>query len=202
MAATVGLSAAGGIASYYIVDAARGKDEPMIGHVILTMASETNSDSLLAVNFGGAESGLVLITLLIVIGLIVFKCHNTCHYRCCGRKKKLSRKRMERAALVNLADVATALGPHIKKKAIVNQGADREKQIGGPTRTGRKRRSHMWNVRNEPWWLLPTLSHGPPPPALPPPPPYPSTLMKEEEDMELCSGVYSTIQDVDIINIP
>ena len=36
----------------------------------------------------------------------------------------------------------------------------------------------------------------------PPPPPYPSTLMKEEEDMELCSGVYSTIQDVDIINIP
>ena len=30
-AATVGLSAAGGVASYYIVDAARGKDEPMIG---------------------------------------------------------------------------------------------------------------------------------------------------------------------------
>ena len=135
-AATVGLSAAGGVASYYIVDAARGKDEPMIGHAILTTASETNSDSLLAVNFGGAESGLILITVLIVIGLIVFKCHNT--YRCCGRKKKLSRKRMERATLVNLADVATALDPHIKKKAIVNQGGDREKQIGGPTRTARK----------------------------------------------------------------
>ena len=89
-------------------------------------------------NFGGTELGLVLITVLIVIGLIVFNCHNTCHYRCCGRKKKLSHKRMERAALVNLADVATALGPHIKKKAIVNQGGDREKQIGGPTRTGRK----------------------------------------------------------------
>ena len=137
-AATVGLSAAGGVASYYIVDAARGKDEPMIGHAILTTASETNSDSLLAVNFGGAESGIILVTVLIVIGLIVFKCHNTCHYRCSGGKKKLSCKRMERAALVNLADVATALDPHIKKKAIVNQGGDREKQIGGPTRTGRK----------------------------------------------------------------
>ena len=44
---------------------------------------------------------------------------------------------MERAALINLAEVATALGPHIKKKAIVDQGGDREKQIGGPTRTGR-----------------------------------------------------------------
>ena len=45
-AATVGLSAAGGVTSYYIIDAARGKDEPMIGHAILTTASETNSDSL------------------------------------------------------------------------------------------------------------------------------------------------------------
>ena len=32
------------------------------------------------------------------------------------------------------------------------------------------------------------------------PPPYPS--MSAEEDMELCSGLYSTIQDVQIINIP
>ena len=56
-AATVGLSAAGGIASCYIVDAARGKDEPMIGHAILTTASETNSNSLLAVNFRGPKKG-------------------------------------------------------------------------------------------------------------------------------------------------
>ena len=53
-AAVVRLSAAGGIASYYIVDAARAKHDPMIGHAILTTASETNSDSLLAVNFRGA----------------------------------------------------------------------------------------------------------------------------------------------------
>ena len=93
-AATVGLSAAGGVASYYIVDAARGKDEPMIGHAILTTASETNSDSLLAVNFGGAESGLVLTTMLLVIGMIVFKCNKNC-LRCCGMKKKISHKKME-----------------------------------------------------------------------------------------------------------
>ena len=91
-AATVGLSAAGGVASYDIVDAARSKDEPMIGHAILTTASETNSDSLLAVNFGSTESGLVLITVLLVIGMIVFKCHKNC-LRCCGRKRKISHKK-------------------------------------------------------------------------------------------------------------
>ena len=73
-AATVGLSTAGGVASYYIVDAARAKHDPMIGHAILMTASKTNSDSLLAVHFGGAESGLVLITVLLVIGMIAFKC--------------------------------------------------------------------------------------------------------------------------------
>ena len=73
-AATVGLSAARGVASYYIVDAARAKHDPMIGHAILMTASETNSDSLLAVNFSGAESGLVLIAVLLVIGMIVYKC--------------------------------------------------------------------------------------------------------------------------------
>ena len=91
-AATVGLSASGGVASYYIVDAAWGKDEPMIGHAILTTASETNSDSLLAVNFGGTKSGLVLITVLLVIGMIVFKCHKNC-LRCCDRKRKISHKK-------------------------------------------------------------------------------------------------------------
>ena len=93
-AATVGLSAAGGVASYYIIDGVRGKEEPMIEHAILTTASKTNSYSLLAVNFGGAESGLVLITILVVIGFLTYKCHATCHYRCCGDKKKLSSKKL------------------------------------------------------------------------------------------------------------
>ena len=129
-AATVGLSAAGGVAAYYIVDAARAKHDPMIGHAILKTASETNSDSLLAVNFGDAESGLVLITVLLVIGMIVFKCHKNC-LSCCGRRKKISHKKMEQASLINLAEVANALGPHIKRKTIVDQGGNKEK-IEGP----------------------------------------------------------------------
>ena len=117
---------------------------------------------------------------------------------------------MERAALVNLADVTTALSPHIKKKAIVNQRGDREKQIGELTRTGRKsptlptvqeEKEEVTDVECEkrtivaPTYTIPRTTTTSPPP-------YPSTLMKEEEDMELCSGVYSTIQDVKIINIP
>ena len=35
---------------------------------------------------------------------------------------------------MNLAEVANALGPHIKKRTIVDQGGNREKQIGGPGR--------------------------------------------------------------------
>ena len=75
-AATVGLSAAGGVASYYIVDAARAKHDPMIGHAILTTATQTDSDSLVAVNFSGAESGLVLVAVLIVVFMILYKCKN------------------------------------------------------------------------------------------------------------------------------
>ena len=41
---------------------------------------------------------------------------------------------MEQATLMNLAEVANALGPHIKKRTIVDQGGNREKQIGGPGR--------------------------------------------------------------------
>ena len=52
-AATVGLGAAGGVAFYYIIDSVKGNDQPLISHAILTSASETKSDSLLAVNFGG-----------------------------------------------------------------------------------------------------------------------------------------------------
>ena len=65
-AATVGGSIAGGVASYYIIDSVRDKDQPQISHAILTSASENKSDSFLAVNFGGAESGLILIIILIL----------------------------------------------------------------------------------------------------------------------------------------
>ena len=205
-AATVGLSAAGGVASYYIVDAARAKHDPMIGHAILTTSSETNSDSLLAVNFGGAESGLVFITVLLAIGMIVFKCHKNC-LRCCGRKKKISHKKMERAALINLAEVANALGPHIKRKTIVDQGYNKEKMAG----PGKKSPplpmiqevdevTHLdsgKNTKGAPAHTIPWTTTTSPPP----PPPYPTTSMTAEEDMEMCSGVYSTIQDVQIINI-
>ena len=64
--ATVGGSIAGGVVSYYIIDSVRDKDQPQISHPILTSASENKSDSLLAVNFGGAQSGMILITILIV----------------------------------------------------------------------------------------------------------------------------------------
>ena len=116
-AATVGLSAAGGVASYYIIDSVRGNDQPMISHTILTSASETKSDSLLAVNFGGAESGLVLITILIVAAFLTYKCGATCRYRCCGKRKQ-SNKQLQRAAIANLA---AALSPHIQQKALALQ---------------------------------------------------------------------------------
>ena len=120
---------------------------------------------------------------------------------------------MERAALANLADVATALSPHINQKVLVNQGGDKEKQIGELNRTGRKsltlptvqkEKEEVTDVECEKWaivvptYTLPQTTTSNPPP----PPPYPSTIMREEEDMEQCSGVYSTIQDNDIINIP
>ena len=91
---------------------------------------------------------------------------------------------MERAALINLAEVATALGPHIKKKAIVYQGGDREKQIGGPTKTGRKSPS-LPTIQEEkevtyvecekrakgaPTYTIPQTTNTSPPPLLPTPP--------------------------------
>ena len=92
-AATVGLSAAGGVASYYIVDAARAKHDPMIGHAILTTATQTDSDSLVAVNFSGAESGLVIIAILLVVGMIVYKVKDCLCLKCCGKQQKTSQKK-------------------------------------------------------------------------------------------------------------
>ena len=120
-AATVGLSAAGGVASYYIVDAARAKHDPMIGHAILTTATQTDSDSLVAVNFSGAESGLVLVAVLIVVFMILYKCKNCLCMRCCGKARKTSQKEMECQALINLAQVASSLGPSIKRRTLVGQ---------------------------------------------------------------------------------
>ena len=126
-AATVGLSAAGGVASYYIVDAARAKHDLMIGHAILTTATQTDSDSLVAVNFSGAESCLVLFAILLVIGMIIYKCKDCLCLRCCGKKQKISQKKMEHQALINLAQVASALGPSIKRKT---QGDNVETPVG------------------------------------------------------------------------
>ena len=71
-AATVGGSIAGGVGSYYIIDSVRDKDQPQISHAILTSASENKSDSLLAVNFGGAELWLILIKILIVATFVTY----------------------------------------------------------------------------------------------------------------------------------
>ena len=202
-AATVGLSAAGGVASYYIVDAARAKHDPMIGHAILTTATQTDSDSLVAVNFSGAESGLVLIAILLVIGMILYKCKNCLCLRCCGKERKISQKKMERQALINLAQVASSLGPSIKRRTLVSQG-----EVETPVGPGNKIPAIATikeevevtkggkHVREERPHNIPQTTNTSPPL----PPPYPS--VSAEEDMELCSSLYSTIKDVEIINIP
>ena len=56
--ATVGGSVVGGMASYAIIDAVNGNEQPQIQTGILSSASNNESDSLLAVNFSGTESEL------------------------------------------------------------------------------------------------------------------------------------------------
>ena len=85
--ATVGGSIAGGVASYYIVDSIRREQKPQIAHAILTSESENKYDFLLASNFRGAESGLILLTIMVVATFIMYKCGRTCSYRCCKHKK-------------------------------------------------------------------------------------------------------------------
>ena len=75
---TVGGSIAGGVASYYIVDSIREENNHQISDAILTSASENKSDSLLAVNFGGAESGQILMAILTVAVFMTYKCGQTC----------------------------------------------------------------------------------------------------------------------------
>ena len=102
-----------------------------------------------------------------------------------AERKNLSSKKIERAALVNLADIATALSPHIKKKALVNQGGDKEKQMGELNKTGRKsltlptvqeEKEEVTDVECEkraivvPTYTFPrTTTTSPPPPLLPTP---------------------------------
>ena len=64
-AGTIGAATTGGVASYLIIDKIKRKQQPMISHAISSGASETKSDSLLAVNFGGTESAMILMATLL-----------------------------------------------------------------------------------------------------------------------------------------
>ena len=77
---------------YNIVDSIKGEDQPQISRTILTSASENKSDILLAVNFGGAESVLVLMTILIVAAFVTYKYGWTCQCLYCKHRKQFSKK--------------------------------------------------------------------------------------------------------------
>ena len=83
-------------------------------------------------NFGRAESGLVLVTILVVAAFLTYKCHATCRYRCCGGKRKQSNKKLQRAAIANLANLATALSPHIQQKALALQAGGKDSKPKEP----------------------------------------------------------------------
>ena len=91
-AATVGGSVIGGVASYAIIDAVNGNEEPQIQTAILSSASNNESDSLLAVNFSGTESGIVIISIILIAALIIYKCCATCRYKCCKNKETVKQK--------------------------------------------------------------------------------------------------------------
>ena len=84
-AATVGGSVIGGVASYAIIDAVNGNEQPQIQTAILSSASNNESDSLLAVNFGGTESGIVIVSVILIAALIIYKCCTACRYKCCKK---------------------------------------------------------------------------------------------------------------------
>ena len=87
---------------------------------------------------------------------------------------------MELAALINLAEVANALGPHIKRKTIVDQGDNKEKMVG----PGKKSPplpmilevdevTHLdcgKNTKGAPTHTIPRTTTTSPPPLLPTPP--------------------------------
>ena len=91
-AATAGGSVIGVVASYAIIDAVNGNEQPQIQTAILSSASNNESDSLLAVNFGGTESGIVIVSIILIAALIIYKCCATCRYKCCKNKKQSSKK--------------------------------------------------------------------------------------------------------------
>ena len=101
---TVAASIGGGVASYYIIKGVNGDEQPQIYHAIVASASETKLDFLHGFNFGQAESSLVLLTMIIVAIFILYKCGNTCRYRCC-KKNKFSHKHLDRMAIANMAKI-------------------------------------------------------------------------------------------------
>ena len=116
-AATVGGSVIGGVASYAIIDAVNGNEQPQIQTAILSSASNNESDSLLAINFGGTESGIVIVSIILIAALIIYKCCTTCRYKCCKNKKQSSKK-LQHAALLNLASI---ISPAVNQGAITLQ---------------------------------------------------------------------------------
>ena len=90
----------------------------MISHAILSGASETKSDSLLAINFGGTESAMVLVGALLLRGIILWRCCKCCCYRCC-RSRQLTSKQAQHQAIANLASLAMSPSPQIQESKVV-----------------------------------------------------------------------------------
>ena len=204
-AATIGGSVIGGVATYAIVDAAKGNQEPQIHTAILSSAANNDSDSLLAVNFGGTESGIIIVSIILIAALIIFKCCKACRYKCC---KKPSSKQLQRAALLSLASVVS----QTNQDAINNQPQDSKKakpempeaiiveKEPGQKYTGNGVKEECAKSGNVVSLHTSTKPRNTSSPL--PPPPYPSEPLQEEENMELCTAIYSQIGDVNIINIP
>ena len=80
-AAGVGTIAAGTAVSYGVIrgiQKAEGQPTPQVSDSILTSASETESESIIAFNFGGSTSIIVIIVVILVGSFIVWRCCSCC----------------------------------------------------------------------------------------------------------------------------
>ena len=106
-AAGVGITAAGTAVGYGVIRGIQKAEEPtpQISDSILTSASETESESIIAFNFGGSTSIIVILVVILVGSFIVWRCCSCCLPTRC-RTSRMNQKKAQRQALLGIASMA------------------------------------------------------------------------------------------------
>ena len=105
------------------INMCKGQTTPQVKDSILTSASETESESIVAFNFGGSTSIIIILVVILVGSFFIYRCCGCCFPTRCRTRRDNQREAQQNAWLA-IASMA------------VNQQQQQQQQQRGPVQPG------------------------------------------------------------------